>query len=76
MAPDARPLAVCARNLRYVPIRVRMQTVCRTLQASLRKERSENEVDGAILEMLGEITGPRKWLVASLDKTIRLQLGL
>jgi len=33
-------------------------------------------VDDAVLEMLGNVTGPQKWLVASLDKTIRLQLGL
>ncbi len=74
--PSARPLAVCARNIRHAPIRERMRTVCRTLQASLRNRRPEKDVDDAILEMLGDITGPKKWLVASLDKTIRLQLGL
>ena len=73
---SARPLAVCARNIRHAPIRERMRTVCRTLQASLQNQRSENDVDGAVLELLGDITGPQKWLVASLDKTIRLQLGL
>jgi hypothetical protein len=73
---STRPLAVCARNIRYVPIRERMRTICRTLHAALQNQRSENDVDGALLEMLGDITGPRRWLVASLDKTIRLQLGL
>jgi len=52
-----------------------MRTVCRTLQASLQNQRSENDVDVTLLEMLGDIAGPQKWLVASLDKTIRLQLG-
>jgi hypothetical protein len=53
-----------------------MQTVCRTLQYSLQNQRSENDVDSTLLEPLGDITAPQRWLVASLDKTIRLQLGL
>ena len=73
---STRPLAACARNIRNAPIRERMRTVCRTLQSALQNQRSANDVDGALLEMLGDITGPRRWLVASLDKTIRLQLGL
>ncbi len=73
---SARPLAVCARNVRHAPIRERMQEVCRTLQSSLQHQASENAVDDAVLETLGDVTGPQKWLVASLDKTIRLQLGL
>jgi len=73
---SARPLAICARNIRHAPIRERMRSVCRTLQASLQTQRSENDVDSAVLELLGDFTGPQKWLVASLDKTIRLQLGL
>lgn len=72
----AGPLAVCARNLRHAPIRERMQTVCRTLQYSLRKQRSENDVDSALLELLRDMTAPQRWLVTSLDKTIRLQLEL
>ena len=69
----AQPLTVCARNIRHVPIRERMQTVCRTLQYSLQNQRSEKDVDS---RLLGGITPPQRWLVASLDKTIRLQLGL
>jgi hypothetical protein len=53
-----------------------MRTVSRTLQAALQNQRSEKDVDGILLEMLGDITGPRRWLAASLDKTIRLQMGL
>jgi hypothetical protein len=53
-----------------------MQAVCRTLQCSLQNQRSENDVDSTLLERLGHITAPQRWLVASLDKTIRLQLGL
>ncbi len=73
----AQPLTVCARNIRRAPIRERMQTVSRTLQYALGHQGSEEkEVDRALLELLGEITAPKRWLVASLDKTIRLQLGL
>ncbi len=42
----------------------------------LQDRRLEKDVDGALLNVLGESTGPKRWLVASLDKTIRLQLGL
>jgi hypothetical protein len=72
----AQPFTVCARNIRHAPIRDRMQTVCRTLQYSLQHQRSENDVDSTLLELLGDIAAPQRWLVASLDKTIRLQLGL
>jgi len=72
----AQPLAVCARNIRQTPILERMQTVCRTLQYSLHDQRSGNDVDSTLLELLGDITAPKRWLMASLDKTIRLQLGL
>jgi hypothetical protein len=71
----AQPLAVCARNIRHAPIRERMQTVCSTLQHSLQNQPSENEVDDTLLELLRDINAPQRWLVASLDKTIRLQLG-
>jgi hypothetical protein len=53
-----------------------MQTVCRTLQYSLQNQRCEKNVDSTVRERLGDITAPQRWLVASLDKTIRLQLGL
>jgi hypothetical protein len=72
----AQPLTICARNIRRAPIRKRMQTVCRTLQYSLQGERPDDDVDGTLLELLAGIRAPQRWLVASLDKTIRLQLGL
>ena len=53
-----------------------MQTVCRTLQYSLQNQRSERNADYTLLEQLGDISAPQQWLVASLDKTIRLQFGL
>ncbi len=72
----AQPLTVCSRNIGRVPIRECMQTICRTLQYALQDKRADNDVDSTLLELLGEITVPKRWLVASLDKTIRLQLGL
>jgi len=72
----ARPLAVCARNIRHAPIRERMQTVCKALQYALESQRSENVADSTLLKLQGDLTAPQRWLVASLDKTIRLQLGL
>ena len=71
-----QPLAVCARNLRHAPIADRMRTVCGTLQCALQRQRSANDMDSALLATLRNITPPQRWLVASLDKTIRLQLGL
>jgi len=72
----SQSLAVCARNIGRVPIRERMQTVSRTLQHALQNQRSGNDVDGTLLGQLGDLTPPQRWLAASLDKTIRLQLGL
>jgi hypothetical protein len=37
---------------------------------------SDKEIDRDVLSLLGEPTEEKKWLAASLDKTIRLQLGL
>ena len=33
-------------------------------------------MDSTLLELLGNTTAPQRWLVASLEKTIRLQLSL
>jgi len=72
----AKPLAACARNIGHTPIRERMQKVCRTLQYSLQNRRSDNDVDGTLPALPEDLTAPKRWLAASLDKTIRLQLGL
>jgi hypothetical protein len=72
----AGPLAVCARNIGHSAIRERMQTVSRTLQAALQDQRTDDDVDSTLLGLLGDMTSQQRWLVASLDKTIRLELGL
>jgi hypothetical protein len=70
------PYMACARNIKLSPIRHRMKAVCRTLQAYYGDRLSDEDVDQELLRSLGEATAAKKWLAASLDKTIRLQMGL
>ena len=69
-----RPFAACGRNVSLSPLRGRMEVVCRTLRVFC-GEAASGEVDGQILAVLGKPTDVAKWLAASLDKTIRLQLN-
>jgi hypothetical protein len=41
----------------------------------LKNEKTNQNIDRDILELLGEATPVKRWLSASLDKTIRLQLS-
>ena len=70
------PYTACARNIKLSPIRARMKEVCHTLQAYYRDRQPEDNVDQKLLRSLGEATAAKKWLTASLDKTMRLQMGL
>jgi hypothetical protein len=69
-----QPFAACGRNIRLVPLRDRMQVVCSTLNAFCEAGEPSETAQGDLLEMLGSSTPERRWLAASLDKTIRLQL--
>jgi hypothetical protein len=71
----ASPFAAHARNIALNPIRTRMDVICDALGAFWRDEDASAGVDESILRMLGEGTPESRWLAASLDKTIRLQLG-
>jgi hypothetical protein len=51
-----------------------VEVVSETLRRFCGGTGSAEKVDRAMLGMLGEPTDVRKWLAASLDKTIRLQL--
>ena len=73
LKPD-RPFAACGRNITLLPIRDRMGVVSRTLRAFCGHSEPDREVDRQILALLGGPTAARRWLAASLDKTIRLQL--
>ncbi|MBN1422850.1 MAG: hypothetical protein JXP34_29000 [Planctomycetes bacterium] len=68
------PFAACARNLTLFPRRSRMEVIARTLRAYCEEPGAAGEVDPGILARLGERTEAKRWLAASLDKTIRLQL--
>lgn len=69
------PFAACARNITLLPSRGRMETVSNTLRAFCGDPASDKETDRQMLAILGEPTRAKRWLAASLDKTIRLQLS-
>lgn len=69
-----RPFAACGRNISRTPIRRRMEAVTETLRFFCGGRVSESSVDDELLAMLGEASDERRWLAASLHKTIRLQL--
>jgi hypothetical protein len=68
-----RPFACCARNVRLSPLCGRLRTIADTLRAFWKDEVNEN-IDARMLASLGTPTPVRRWLAASLDKTIRLHL--
>ncbi len=70
-----KPFAACGRNITLVPIRRRMEIVSNTLKVFCGGPESDLEVEGELLELLGKPTEAKKWLAASLNKTIRLQLS-
>ncbi len=69
-----RPYTCCARNLRLSPLCSRVRTISNTLGAFWRQERSTGGTDTDLFAKLGSVTPEKRWLAASLDKTIRLQL--
>jgi hypothetical protein len=69
-----KPFAACGRNISLLPIRRRMEVVSKTLRVFCGPE-SDQEADRDLLGLLGKPTEVKKWLAASLDKTIRLQLS-
>jgi len=70
-----KPFAACGRNITLVPIRRRMEIVSNTLKVFCGAPELNQEVDRDLLALLGEPTEVKRWLAASLDKTIRLQLS-
>jgi len=70
-----KPFAACGRNITLLPIRRRMEMVSNTLRVFCGDPESDQEVDRDLLVLLGKPTKVKKWLAASLDKTIRLQLS-
>ena len=72
--PD-QPYAACGRNISLLPMRQRMEMVSNTLRIFCGTPEANQEVDRVLLARLGKPTEEKKWLAASLDKTIRLQLN-
>jgi hypothetical protein len=70
----ARPYACCARNIRLSPLYDRLRTISDTLGTFWIAEEKAENVDSNVLASLGTFTPVKRWLVASLDKTIRLHL--
>jgi hypothetical protein len=71
--PDER-FAACGRNISLLPIRERMEAVCHSLKVFCGTAKSNDKTDRALLTLMGKPTEVKRWLAASLDKTIRLQL--
>jgi len=69
-----QPFAACGRNIGLVPLRDRMEVVCSALNAFCEAGEPSRTPQRDLLEVLGQNTPERRWLAASLDKTIRLQL--
>jgi hypothetical protein len=69
-----RPFACCSRNLELSPLCNRLRTISNTLRAFWTDEKPTENMDHHIRASLGVATPVKRWLAASLDKTIRLQL--
>lgn len=72
----SKPLFACSMNARCTPIRGQMKIVSNSLRAFYKDSGFDGTIDRDILLLLGEASPTSRWLAASLDKTIRLQLDL
>jgi len=70
-----KPFAACGRNMSLLPIRRGMEIVSNTLRVFCGDPGSDQEVDRDLLVLIGKPTETKRWLAASLDKTVRLQLS-
>ena len=69
-----RPYACCSRNLKLSSLCERLRTISNTLRIFWKAGKTTKNIDGDVLASLGEVTEVKRWLAASLDKTIRLHL--
>lgn len=72
----SRPYACCARNVKLSPLCSRLRTISNTLSIFWKGRKTTKNIDKRILTSLGKPTPVKRWLAASLDKTIRLHLSL
>jgi hypothetical protein len=71
---SSQPFAACGRNITRVGGQDRLRIICATLSAFCGEEPIV-DLDRKILDTLGETTLEKRWLAASLAKTIKLQLN-
>jgi len=69
-----RPYACCARNLRLSPLYDRLAIISNTLGIFWKGGEPGENIDRNLLASLAEAAPAKRWLAASMDKTIRLQL--
>ena len=70
------PFAYCGINVKFSPLCERLRIISNTLKAFWKPGRAAEDSDKELLLRLGEPTDVKKWLAASLDKTIRLHLNI
>jgi len=70
-----RPYVCHQRNLKRSPLCARLEAISNTLGVFWKEGNSTEDGDANLLTVLGSVTPEKRWLAASLDKTIRLQLG-
>jgi hypothetical protein len=71
-----RPFACCMRNIYLSPLCERLMIISNTLGAFWKGEKTNQNIDCDLITSLGKATPVKRWLAASLDKTIRLHLSL
>jgi len=70
----ARPYACHQRNIELSPLRDRLRIISNTLGIFWKPGEKAAEIENDVLASLGALTPVKRWLAASFDKTIRLQL--
>jgi len=68
------PYTCCSRNLHLSPLCNRLRTISSTLKTFWQGRKPTRGIDRSLLASLGPASPAKRWLAASLDKTIRLHL--
>ena len=69
-----QPYACCARNLKLNSLYGRLETISNTLGVFWKGEKPGEDTDFTNLASPGQAIDLKRWLAASMDKTMRLQL--
>ncbi len=70
----SKPYACCSRNINLTPLGERLMVIADMLRAFGMSNEVDENTNSRILASLGTETPAKRWLAASLAKTIRLQL--